>query len=153
MTVFISRCMEDMTPLWFNHPWDAQKGNTIQRKDKATQHNLPKAVIFQRKKLPQVGLEPMTIRLLGIALTNWATSYRPNLSSIVYECIWSPWQLVHSFGGYYMYIYMPYCISGLWCFSWGALVALYCICDSSPASWATTAHGTSLKVTYNSAGS
>ena len=28
------------------------------------------------------------------------------------------------------------CLSGLWCFGWGALVALYCICDSSSASWA-----------------
>ena len=45
-----------------------KKGKATQQKDKATQHNLPKAVIFQRKKLPRVGLEPMTIRLLGVAL-------------------------------------------------------------------------------------
>ena len=28
--------------------------------------------------------------------------------------------------------------SVLWCFGWGALVALYCMCDSSPASWAAS---------------
>ena len=45
-----------------------------QQKDKATQHNSPKAVIFQRKIscLDQVGLEPTTICFLGNALTNWA---------------------------------------------------------------------------------
>ena len=31
------------------------------------------------------------------------------------------------------------CFSDLWCFGWGALVAFYCICDSSPASWAASA--------------
>ena len=40
------------------------------KKGKATQHNSPKAVIFLRKKLPRVGLEPTTMGLLGDALTN-----------------------------------------------------------------------------------
>ena len=42
--------------------------NTTQQKDKATQHNSPKAGIFQRKKLPRVGFKPTTIRLLGDAM-------------------------------------------------------------------------------------
>ena len=52
---------------WLNHPWDAWKerqGNTTQ---------LTQGGYFQRKKLPQVGFESTTIRLLGVALTNWAT--------------------------------------------------------------------------------
>ena len=40
----------------------------LRKKGKTTQ--LPKAVDFQRKKLPWVGLEPMTARFLGVALTN-----------------------------------------------------------------------------------
>ena len=42
----------------------------LRKKDKATQHNSPKAVFFKEKKLPRVGLEPTTVRLLGDALTN-----------------------------------------------------------------------------------
>ena len=49
-----------------------KKGKAIQhnRKKQATQHNSPKAVFFKEKRLPQVGLEPTTVRLLGDALTN-----------------------------------------------------------------------------------
>ena len=45
-----------------NHLWNARKeGNATQQKDKATQHNSPKTVIFQRKKLPRVGFKPTTV--------------------------------------------------------------------------------------------
>ena len=39
-----------------------RQGNTTQPKDKATQHNLPKAVIFQRKTALGVHVEaPLTV--------------------------------------------------------------------------------------------
>ena len=42
---------------------------TTQQKGKATQHNSPKAVIFQRKnELPRVGFEPTTLRILATLL-------------------------------------------------------------------------------------
>ena len=54
----IERLPQSTAPVHvLNHPRDAQKereGNTTQQKGKATQHNLPKAVIFQRKKLAWV---------------------------------------------------------------------------------------------------
>ena len=52
------------------HEMLRKKGNATQQKDKATQHNSPKVVIFRRKKLPWVGFEPTTVRLLGDALTH-----------------------------------------------------------------------------------
>ena len=52
------------------HEMLRKKGKATQQNDKVTQHNSPKAAIFQRKKLPQVGLEPTTVHLLGDALTN-----------------------------------------------------------------------------------
>ena len=42
--------------------------NTIERQSNKTQP--AQGSIFQRKKLPRVGLEPTTVRLLGDALTN-----------------------------------------------------------------------------------
>ena len=42
-----------------NDPQKDRQGNKTQQKEKATQHNSPKAVIFQ---LPSVGFEPTTIR-------------------------------------------------------------------------------------------
>ena len=50
----------------------------------------------------------------------------------------------HWHGWLMTYMYVLYtkfeltCLSGLWCFDWGALLFLYCICDSSPASWAAS---------------
>ena len=41
----------------------ARQHNTTERQSNTTQ--LAQGSIFQRKKLPRVGLEPMTVRLLG----------------------------------------------------------------------------------------
>ena len=49
----------------------ARQHNTTERQSNTTQ--LAQGSIFQRKKLPRVGLEPTTVRLLGNALTNFAT--------------------------------------------------------------------------------
>ena len=45
-----------------------RQGNTTQQKDEAT-HNttqLARDSYFQRKKLPRLGFEPTTVRLLGV---------------------------------------------------------------------------------------
>ena len=51
----------------------------LRKKGKATQHDRkknqrnttrPRQVFFREKKLPRVRFEPMTVRLLGDALTN-----------------------------------------------------------------------------------
>ena len=48
-----------------------RQGNTTERQSNTTQ--LAQGSYFSKKKLPRVGLEPTTIRLLGVALTNLAS--------------------------------------------------------------------------------
>ena len=42
--------------------------NTTERQSNTTQ--LAQGSYFSKKKLPRVGFEPTTVRLLGVALTN-----------------------------------------------------------------------------------
>ena len=56
---------------------ERRQGNTTQQKDKAKQHNttqLAQDSYFQRKKLPRVGFEPTSVRLLGVR--SYQLSYR-----------------------------------------------------------------------------
>ena len=58
-------------------PHDLIIHEMLREKDKATEHNrktkttqLAQGSYFSKKKLPRVGFEPTTVRLLGVALTN-----------------------------------------------------------------------------------
>ena len=50
---------------------ERQGNTTTERQSNTTQ--LAQGSYFSKKKLPWVGFEPTTVRLLGVALTNWAT--------------------------------------------------------------------------------
>ena len=97
-----------------------RQGNTTQQKDKATQHNSPKTVIFQRKKLPWVGLKPTTkASLLPTKLPrqlSWLGSSHIYNTKHVYTCSILLVKLPHSItainhtptimGGATLYIYI-----------------------------------------------
>ena len=58
-----------------NHLWNARKeGKATQHNGKTKQHITTQLSYFQRKKMPRVGFEPMTMRLLGVR--SYQLSYR-----------------------------------------------------------------------------
>ena len=53
-----------------------RQGNTTQKKDKAAQHNSPKAVIFKEKLAVLGGIQTHDTHIVDDALTNWITRWK-----------------------------------------------------------------------------